>query len=68
MALAAQFARNLKKARLAQKLSQNGLAYRARISVSYISMLEREERSPPLGTIELLASALAVKPLDLLRG
>jgi hypothetical protein len=31
-------------------------------------MLEREERSPPLGTIELLASALAVKPLDLLRG
>jgi transcriptional regulator with XRE-family HTH domain len=37
-----------------------------RISVSYVSMLERGQRSPPLETIEALAEALGVRPVALL--
>lgn len=66
MSLATAVAKNLKRARLARKLSQESLAAKAGISVSYISMLEREQRSPPLDTLEQLAAALGVKPVALL--
>lgn len=66
MSLTAAVAKNLKRARLARKLSQESLAAKAGISVSYISMLEREQRSPPLDTLEQLAAALGVKPVALL--
>ena len=65
--LAASFAAALKTTRLARQLSQEALAQKAGLSVSYISMLEREQRTPPLDTIEQLAKALKVTPLDLLR-
>ncbi|HEX9240847.1 MAG TPA: helix-turn-helix transcriptional regulator [Anaeromyxobacter sp.] len=64
--LADKFASNLKSERLRRRLSQEALAWKAQLSVSYISMLERGQRSPPLNTIELLAKALAVAPTHLL--
>jgi transcriptional regulator with XRE-family HTH domain len=64
--LAAKFAVNLKSERLRRKLSQEVLAGKARLSVSYISILERGQRTPPLDTLESLAKALSVSPVSLL--
>jgi transcriptional regulator with XRE-family HTH domain len=64
--LADKFAVNLKSERLRRKLSQEALAAKAGLSVSYISMLERGQRMPPLDTLESLAKALAVTPITLL--
>jgi len=60
-------ARNLKRTRVESLLSQEALAEKAKLSVSYISMLERGQRSPPLDTLEILARALRVTPTELLR-
>lgn len=60
------FLANLKMRRLDRKLSQEALAAKAGLSVSYISMLERGQRSPSLGTLEALAGALGVSPVGLL--
>jgi transcriptional regulator with XRE-family HTH domain len=65
-ALADKFANNLKSERLRRKLSQEALAAKAGLSVSYISMLERGQRQPPLDTLESLAKALAISPTHLL--
>jgi transcriptional regulator with XRE-family HTH domain len=65
MALADIVARNIRLVRVQQKLSQQALAKKARISVSYVSMLERGMRVPPLATLEVLAKALGVAPLYL---
>lgn len=67
MTLAEIVARNLQAVRIAQGLPQHVLARRARISVSYISMLERGERTPPLDTLEAVAKALKVSPLYLMQ-
>jgi transcriptional regulator with XRE-family HTH domain len=64
--LADKFAVNLKSERLRRRLSQEALAAKAGLSVSYISMLERGQRTPPLDTLESLAKALAVNPTTLL--
>lgn len=61
-----EFSRNLAEHRRRRRLSQEQLAARARISVSYVSMLERGIRSPPLATLAKLASAIGVSPLALL--
>ena len=68
MALTDTVSRKLKATRLKKKLSQEALATKAGVSVSYISMLERGQRSPPLDTLEQLASALGVRPTALLEG
>lgn len=67
MALADVVARNLRTLRVRQQLSQEELAAKARISVSYVSMLERGQRSPPLDTLEALAQALKVTPVEFLQ-
>jgi transcriptional regulator with XRE-family HTH domain len=64
--LADKFAANLKQERMRRRLSQESLARKARLSVSYVSMLERGRRSPPLDTLESLAKALAIPPAHLL--
>jgi transcriptional regulator with XRE-family HTH domain len=66
MSLANLVAKNLLAARSRRNLTQQALAAKVRISVSYVSMLERGERTPPLDTLEALAKAMAVSPLDLL--
>jgi transcriptional regulator with XRE-family HTH domain len=64
--LADRFAANLKHERVRKKLSQEALAAKAGLSVSYISMLERGQRTPPLDTLETLAKALSVSATSLL--
>jgi transcriptional regulator with XRE-family HTH domain len=65
--LADRFANNLKVERLRRKLSQEALAAKAGLSVSYISMLERGQRTPPLDTLESIAKALSVNASALLQ-
>ena len=48
-----------------RKLSQAALARRAGISVSYLSLLERSLRDPPLSTLRKVAAALTM-PLEIL--
>ena len=67
MSLTNIVAHNLLVARKQRNISQQAVAKKARVSVSYISMLERGQRTPPLETLEVLAKALGVAPLDLLR-
>lgn len=67
MALGKIVAQNLRTVRAHRKLSQQAVAKKARVSVSYVSMLERGERMPPLQTLEVLAKALGVSPLYLLQ-
>ncbi len=60
-------AQNLRAVRAQQKMSQEAVAKKARVSVSYVSMLERGQRTPPLETLEMLAKALDVSPMYLLQ-
>lgn len=66
MDLLTRFAGNVRRLRAKKKLSQKALADKVGISVSYVSMLERGQRSPPLETIEKMAKALGVPPAALL--
>ena len=66
--LTRRFAANVQRLRSKKKLSQKALADKVGISVSYVSMLERGQRSPPLETIEKMAKALGVTPAILLGG
>jgi transcriptional regulator with XRE-family HTH domain len=68
MDLLSKFAGNVRRLRAKKKLSQKALADRVGISVSYVSMLERGQRSPPLETVEKMARALGVSPASLLGG
>ncbi len=68
MDLLTRFAGNVRRLRSKKKLSQKALADKVGISVSYVSMLERGQRSPPLETIEKMAKALGVPPANLLGG
>jgi len=68
MDLLTRFAGNVPRLRAKKKLSQKALADKVGISVSYVSMLERGQRSPPLETIEKMAKALGVPPAALLGG
>ena len=68
MDLVNRFAGNVRKLRSKKKLSQKTLADKIGISVSYVSMLERGQRSPPLDMLEKVAKALGVPPISLLSG
>jgi transcriptional regulator with XRE-family HTH domain len=68
MDLLTRFASNVRRLREKKKLSQKALADKVGISVSYVSMLERGQRSPPLETIEKMAKALGVPAASLLAG
>ncbi|HSN92869.1 MAG TPA: helix-turn-helix transcriptional regulator [Anaeromyxobacteraceae bacterium] len=68
MDLLTRFAGNVRRLRAKKRLSQKALADKVGISVSYVSMLERGQRSPPLETVEKMAKALGVPPAALLGG
>ena len=68
MDLVTRFAGTVRKLRSKKKLSQKVLADKVGISVSYVSMLERGQRSPPLDMLEKVAKALGVTPVSLLGG
>jgi transcriptional regulator with XRE-family HTH domain len=46
-------------------LSQEELAHRIGVSVSYVSLIEKNKRDPPMSTIQGIAVALGI-PLSLL--
>ena len=62
MSLRALLARNMRRLRQAQNLSQEELAARADITANYLSSLEREEYAASVDVIERLAQALEVSP------
>jgi transcriptional regulator with XRE-family HTH domain len=61
-----QFGRILRGLRDARELTQEELAYRAGIDVTYLSDLERGKWNPSLAVLVDLARALAVHPSELL--
>jgi len=61
------FPPNLLRVRRRAGLSQEQLAFRAGVTRNYVGGLERGEKSPTLRTLDKLADALGVSPLDLLR-
>ena len=63
----AAFGKVLKTFRSKRALSQDELAHRSGYHRTYISQLERGEKSPSLRTIVNLAVTLKVKPSALLR-
>jgi transcriptional regulator with XRE-family HTH domain len=58
----------LKELRTAHDLTLKGLAERTGLSVSYLSDMERGRTTPPLVTLETLATALDMTVIDLLAG
>jgi len=66
MTLSEKFSHNLRHERAKHKMSQFQLSRRAGMSTSYVSMLERNQRTPPLETLAKLAKALKVSPTSLL--
>lgn len=61
------FGRALAKLRKNKSWSQEFLSFEAHVTRSYISLLERGEKSPTLNTISLLATALRVGEAELIR-
>ncbi len=61
------FAANLRRLRNARGLAQDGLAYEANVSRSYLSQLEKGAFYASLKTVGKLAEALNVEPAELLR-
>jgi transcriptional regulator with XRE-family HTH domain len=62
------FAANVRRMRLAKKLSQSQVAERSGIHNTEISRIERGLRDPRLMTVVRLARALGIKPGALLEG
>jgi transcriptional regulator with XRE-family HTH domain len=60
------FGENLRRIRTEIGLSQEELAYRAKLHRTYISSIERGKRNVSLENIYAIAEALAVSPADLL--
>jgi transcriptional regulator with XRE-family HTH domain len=67
MSLRAVLARNLRKLRQANSLSQEELAHGAGVTANYVSSLEREQYAASLDVVERLAAALGVDPVELIR-
>lgn len=67
MSLLETFAKNLRALRKRKKLSQREVAAKTGSSISYISMLERGQRSPPLETVDNFGRAFKIPPISLLR-
>ena len=61
-------AQNVRRLRLAQDLSQEGLAYAPELSQDQISDIENAKHSVTLDNIQRLAFALNVRVADLLDG
>jgi len=52
-------ARNIRRIRVQQGLSQEGLAVEAGIDRTYVSQLERELKNPTVSVLDKIAAALA---------
>jgi transcriptional regulator with XRE-family HTH domain len=61
------FAINLRRLRHDRRLSQDDLAYEAKVSRSYLSQIEKGAYYASLKIIERLAKVLRAEPADLLQ-
>jgi transcriptional regulator with XRE-family HTH domain len=61
------FPPNLRRLRREANLTQEKLAHRAGFHRNVVGLLERGEMSPTIRTVDKLAQALGVAPLDLLQ-
>ena len=61
------FGSEIKKARKALRKSQETLSFDAEIHRTYVSLIERGQKSPTLTVIVRLSKALNVKPSELVR-
>ncbi len=59
-------AANVKRLRLARKWSQEDCAEKCDLHRTYIGAVERGERNITLATLDTIAAAFGVSPLDLL--
>jgi transcriptional regulator with XRE-family HTH domain len=57
----------LREARQAAGLTQEELAFKAQIHRTYVSLLERNKKSPTLDTFLRLTAALGVSAADIVR-
>lgn len=60
------FGRVLRAARLKAGMSQEGLALESTVQRQFISLIERGENQPTISTIFRLASALQIRPSELM--
>lgn len=67
MTLLHTFAKNVRKYRLQQNLSQEKLAEKTGLHRTYISALEREQRNISLDNVQRIAEALSVSAFILFR-
>ncbi len=67
MTLEQAFGCEIKKARELLQKSQQTLAFDAEVHRTYISLIERGQKSPTLAVIGRLAKALNVRPSELLQ-
>jgi len=51
----------LRKARITAGLTQEDLAFQARISRYYVSLLESNQKSPTLGVLNRICNALGIR-------
>ncbi|MFC3773358.1 helix-turn-helix domain-containing protein [Paenibacillus sp. GCM10012303] len=65
MSIEAVFGQQLRKIREERKLSQEELAFLAKLDRTYISLLERGKRRPTLNTIFALAGQLNIAPSEM---
>jgi transcriptional regulator with XRE-family HTH domain len=61
------FATNLRRLRAVRGLSQDDLAYEARVSRSYLSQLEKGKFFASLKVVGKVAKVLKVEPAELLK-
>ena len=64
MEIAFAFGRVLRRLRIEQNITQEGLAGNAGLQRKYISLLEKGQYQPKLTTVFSLAVALNMKPSD----
>ena len=66
MGLKQTVAKNIRVQRLARGYTQEELSELAGINRNYTGMIEREERSPTIDTLEKIAKALGIEAVFLL--
>ena len=66
-AISTKLGKNLKKIRIAKKMSQGDISRALEVHRAYISGIENGKRNPTLATIEKLANAIGVSVNELLK-
>ncbi|MBI4992826.1 MAG: helix-turn-helix transcriptional regulator [Candidatus Magasanikbacteria bacterium] len=65
--ISTKLGQNLKRMRIAKKLSQGAISRKLEVHRAYISGIENGKRNPTLATIQRLAIALGVSADELLK-